>query len=137
MFSQISPNVCVSIFGFIQCRTINFGAEMYMVAFRIIRATALGLMFFLAVTSACTTDSYDPDPYDDIPPVVTVEYNYLLPNLQHSQGTKVQAKVRQVASFSTTAQLQKATQSISATLQAQATPALLMGAPQVVIPLRR
>jgi len=108
-----------------------------MVAFRIIRATVLGLMFFLAVTSACTTDSYDPDPYDDTPPVVTVEYNYLLPNLQHSQGTTAQAKARQAASFSATAQLQTATQSIPATLEAQATPALLLGAPQVVIPLRR
>lgn len=108
-----------------------------MVAFRIIRATALGLMFFLAVTSACTTDSYDPDPYDDVPPVVTVEYNYLLPSLLDVRRPNAQAKVREVASFGTTTQLQTVTQTIPATLEAQATPALLMGAPQVVIPLRR
>ena len=110
---------------------------MRMVAFRIIRATVLGLMFFLAAMTACTTDSYDPDPYDDTPPVFTLDYNYLLPNLQHARRTKAQAKVRQVAPFSVTAQPQTATQPISATLEAQATPALLMGAPQVVIPLRR
>ena len=115
----------------------KFGRGNRMVAFRIIRATVLGLMFFLAVTSACTTDSYDPDPYDDTPPVVTVEYNYLLPNLLDARRPNVQAKVRQVASFSATAQLQTATQSIPATLEAQATPALLMGAPQLAIPLRR
>jgi len=108
-----------------------------MVAFRIIRATVLGLMFFLAVTSACTTDSYDPDPYDDTPPVVTVEYNYLLPNLLDVRRPNAQAKVRQIASFSAMAPLQTAIQSIPTALEAQATPALLMGAPQLAIPLRR
>ncbi len=45
------------------------------------RNTVLGLMFFLAVTAACSCDSYDPDPYDNIPPVVTVEFNYLVPQV--------------------------------------------------------
>jgi hypothetical protein len=39
----------------------------------------LGLMLFLAGTAFCTSDSYDPNPYDDIPPVVTVEFNYVVP----------------------------------------------------------
>ena len=39
----------------------------------------LGLMLFLAGTAFCSSDSYDPDPYDDIPPVVTVEFNYVVP----------------------------------------------------------
>ena len=108
-----------------------------MVTFRIIRATILGLMFFLAVTTACTTDSYDPDPYDDTPPVVTVEYNYLLPNLLDVRSPNAQAKVRQLPSFSTTAQPKSATHLIPAILEAEATPALLMGAPQLAIPLRR
>ena len=108
-----------------------------MVAFRIIRATVLGLMFFLAATTACTTDSYDPDPYDDTPPVFTLEYNYLLPNLQHVRRTNAQAKARQIASFGMTAQLPATTQSIPAILEAQATPVLLMGAPQLALPLRR
>ncbi len=36
-------------------------------------------MLFLAGTAFCSTDSYDPNPYDDIPPVVTVEFNYVVP----------------------------------------------------------
>jgi hypothetical protein len=39
----------------------------------------LGLMLFLAGTAFCTSDSYDPNPYDDIPPVVTVDFNYVVP----------------------------------------------------------
>ncbi|HET9837291.1 MAG TPA: hypothetical protein VFR84_03590 [Candidatus Angelobacter sp.] len=36
-------------------------------------------MLFLAGTAFCSTDSYDPNPYDDIPPIVTVEFNYVVP----------------------------------------------------------
>jgi len=36
-------------------------------------------MLFLAGAAFCSTDSYDPDPYDDVPPVVTVEFNYVVP----------------------------------------------------------
>src|SRR5438270_2208330 len=43
------------------------------------RVFVLGLMFFLAGTAFCSCDAYDPDPYDDVPPLVTVEFNYLLP----------------------------------------------------------
>ena len=46
----------------------------------LMRNTILGLMFVLAVTAACSCDSYDPNPYDDIPPVVTVEFNYVVPH---------------------------------------------------------
>ena len=42
-------------------------------------------MLFLAGTAFCSTDSYDPNPYDDIPPVVTVEFNYVVPgHLSHA-----------------------------------------------------
>lgn len=44
-----------------------------------LRGIVLGLMLFLAGTAFCSCDSYDPDPYDDIPPVVTVEFNYVVP----------------------------------------------------------
>ncbi len=47
---------------------------------KVVRNTVLSLMFMLAVTAACSCDSYDPDPYDNIPPVVTVEFNYLVPH---------------------------------------------------------
>jgi hypothetical protein len=46
---------------------------------RYIRGVVLGLMLFLAGTAFCSTDSYDPNPYDDIPPIVTVEFNYVVP----------------------------------------------------------
>ena len=93
-------------------------------------------MFFLAVTAACSSDSYDPNPYDDIPPVVTVQYNYVVPNRVNVRRPNAQAKVRHNAALSMTAQRQgEAT--LPAILEAQATPALLMGAPQLVIPLRR
>jgi hypothetical protein len=36
-------------------------------------------MLFLAGTAFCSTDSYDPNPYDDIPPIVTVEFDYVVP----------------------------------------------------------
>ena len=46
---------------------------------RYLRGVVLGLMLFLAGTAFCSSDSYDPNPYDDIPPVVTVEFNYVVP----------------------------------------------------------
>lgn len=36
-------------------------------------------MLFLAGAAFCSTDSYDPNPYDDIPPLVTVDFNYVVP----------------------------------------------------------
>ena len=50
------------------------------------RVFVLGLMFFLAGTAFCSCDAYDPDPYDDVPPLVVVEFNYLLPG-----GVSIQA----------------------------------------------
>lgn len=46
---------------------------------KLLRRAILGLMFLLAGTACCWCDSYDPNPYDDIPPVVTVEFNYVVP----------------------------------------------------------
>jgi hypothetical protein len=39
----------------------------------------LGLMVFLAATAACSSETYDPDPYDDAPPVVSLEFSYVIP----------------------------------------------------------
>ncbi len=44
---------------------------------RISRGAVLGLMFMLAGSAPCWCDSYDPDPYDDIPPIVSVEFHCL------------------------------------------------------------
>ena len=53
-------------------------------AFKVVRRLFLGLMFLLAGTCNCFCDSYDADPYDDIPPV-TVEFNYLVPGTASAQ----------------------------------------------------
>ena len=68
---------------------------MFLVSHRKLRGIVLGLMFFLAGTSCCWSDSYDPDPYDDIPPVVTVDFNYVVPSAVTVRAPKVQAKTPQ------------------------------------------
>jgi hypothetical protein len=52
---------------------------MLLLAHRLLRGTVLGLMCILAGTASCSCDSYDPNPYDDSPPVV-VEYSYVVPS---------------------------------------------------------
>ena len=52
---------------------------MFLLAHRWLRGLVLGCMVILAGTASCSCDSYDPDPYDDTPPVVTVEFNYVVP----------------------------------------------------------
>ncbi len=47
---------------------------------KLVRRCALGLMFMLSVAANCTSESYDPDPYDDTPPV-TVNFEYLTPHI--------------------------------------------------------
>jgi len=62
---------------------------MFLGSYRLVRSVVLGLMFFLAVTAPCSSNSYDPDPYDDTPPVVSVEFNYVVPsaiNTRHSNA---------------------------------------------------
>ncbi|HKD81239.1 MAG TPA: hypothetical protein VKH81_16210 [Candidatus Angelobacter sp.] len=107
-----------------------------MLAVKIMRATVLGLMFILAVTAACTTDSYDPNPYDDIPPVVTVQYNYVVPARVGVRQPGDQAKIRHDASLSA-ALPQHTAASSPLTLEAKANPVLALGSPQLAIPLRR
>jgi len=36
-------------------------------------------MVFLAATAPCFSESYDPDPYDNAPPIVSVEFSYVVP----------------------------------------------------------
>lgn len=104
-------------------------------AYRIGRATVLGLMFFLAVATVCTTDSYDPNPYDDVPPVVTVHYNYVLPKLENVRSFKSQSTNPTDVSRSVIEQQQAPALALAA-LETQVIPASLIS-PQLVIPLRR
>jgi hypothetical protein len=68
---------------------------MFLVSHRKLRGIVLGLMFFLAGTSCCWSDSYDPNPYDDIPPVVTVDFNYVVPSAVTVRAPKIQGKTPQ------------------------------------------
>jgi hypothetical protein len=65
---------------------------MFLVAHKFVRRTVLGLMFILAGAACCWCDSYDPDPYDDIPPVVTVEFNYVVPKRVSVRRPATQAR---------------------------------------------
>ena len=67
---------------------------MFLVSHRSLRGIVLGLMFFLAGTACCWSDSYDPDPYDDIPPVVTVDFNYVVPSPVTVRAPRTQAKTQ-------------------------------------------
>jgi hypothetical protein len=107
---------------------------MFLGSYRLARSVVLGLMFFLAVTAPCSSNSYDPDPYDDTPPVVSVEFNYVVPSA---------INVRQ--SNAANGNWQKAAL-LDASLTGMALPALAenrpvlefaQGSPVLVIPLRR
>jgi hypothetical protein len=70
--------------------------RMYFLSHRSLRGFVLGLMFFLAGTASCWSDSYDPDPYDDIPPVITVDFNYVVPSqvTERALSTQLEAPQR-------------------------------------------
>src|SRR5436305_5257726 len=67
---------------------------MFLLSHRSLRCIVFGLMFFLAGTASCRCDSYDPDPYDDIPPVVTVDFNYVVPSQVRSSSIQATAPQR-------------------------------------------
>lgn len=108
---------------------------MFLLSHRSLRGIVLGLMFFLAGISCCWSDSYDPDPYDDIPPVVTVDFNYVVPSAVTVRAPRVQLNVSQRIAVR------------ASWLQAFATPQLFVhggaasplrqGTSNLVIPLRR
>jgi hypothetical protein len=111
---------------------------MFLKSYRLLRAVVLGLMFFLAVTAPCSANSYDPDPYDDIPPVVSVEFNYLVPSqpsLVRVRGARMQVESSQ------TALLQAAARFGSAALlsgsEATVNSVFVYDSPHLSLPLRR
>lgn len=68
---------------------------MFLLSHRSLRCIVLGLMFFLAGTASCWCDSYDPDPYDDVPPVITVDFNYIVPSQVTVRGARIQVNAPQ------------------------------------------
>src|SRR4051794_9476846 len=81
---------------------------MFLLSHRSLRCIVLGLMFFLAGTASCWCDSYDPDPYDDVPPLVTVDFNYVVPsqvtvrspNIQVNAPQRINLRAGQLQSYS-------------------------------------
>ncbi|HEY2235100.1 MAG TPA: hypothetical protein VGK01_16640 [Candidatus Angelobacter sp.] len=74
---------------------------MLLLSHRSLRGIVLGLMFFLAGSASCWSDSYDPDPYDNIPPVVTVDFNYVVPSTTSVRVPSIQVNAPQRVSVRT------------------------------------
>jgi hypothetical protein len=108
---------------------------MYLLGHRFLRSTVLGLMFILAGTACCWSDAYDPDPYDDIPPVVTVDFNYVVPSCTSIRLANVHARNPQPTVSRVVCQQESAVR--LALFDDQA--ALAFGQPlaHIAIPLRR
>lgn len=63
---------------------------MTSLAYNTVRRTILSLMVILAAVSTGYCDTYDADPYDDVPPV-TLELNFVVPAMS---AAHVQIAVR-------------------------------------------
>jgi len=109
---------------------------MFLLAHRWLRGLVLGCMVILAGTASCSCDSYDPDPYDDTPPVVTVDFNYVvpgwvsirLPQNQNNRPIRIDSQSKSgLLPFAEMAGL----------YESQAASPSLYGSPQGAIPLRR
>ena len=107
---------------------------MFLGSYRSARLVVLGLMFFLAVTAPCSSNSYDPDPYDDVPPVISVEFNYVVPS-----GINIRQSNSPSGSWQNAALLDASPLPGMRPAWAENpfAPDLVHGSPQLVIPLRR
>jgi hypothetical protein len=63
---------------------------------RHLRGMVLSMMFISAAATTCLSESYDPDPYDNIPPVVSLEFHYLVPERANVQVQHAFSKGRLV-----------------------------------------
>jgi len=108
---------------------------MFLGSYRFVRLVVLGLMFFLATTAPCSSNSYDPDPYDDTPPVVTVEFNYVVPAGINVRQHGTQSTMRRSVLIDRDALPGLAT--LPAFAESRTAPDLQQGSPQLLIPLRR
>jgi hypothetical protein len=109
---------------------------MFLLAHRWIRGLVLACMVFLAGTASCSCDSYDPDPYDDTPPVVTVEFNYVVPRRVNIRRPQNQNK-RPIRVDLQSISRQLPFADVGALYESLVASPLLRGSPQWVIPLRR
>ena len=101
---------------------------------KLVRNAVLGLMFMLAVTATCLCDSYDPDPYDDVPPVVTVEFNYVVPYQANILRPGAQVRSPQLSKWERG--LRMIAPSVLAMFESSSVPAMSKGSPPLAAPLR-
>ena len=109
---------------------------MILLAHTWIRGLVLACMVLLAGTASCSCDSYDPDPYDNVPPVVTVEFNYVVPgrvNIRLPQNQK--KRPFRIDSVNKVQEVPFA--EVSGRYESLVASPLLYGSPQGAIPLRR
>lgn len=109
-------------------------AKMFVRSHRSLRGIVIGLMFFLAGAACCRSDSYDPDPYDDIPPVVTVDFNYVVPSLVTVRAPRIQLNAPQRIAVRAYWQESFATPQL---FLHDSTSSLRLSPSNLVIPLRR
>jgi hypothetical protein len=109
---------------------------MLLLAHRFVRGVVFGVMLFLAGTAYCTCDSYDPDPYDDTPPVVTVEFNYVVPSRVSIRRPNAQTKNR-LSLYSRNKVQQVSPAELPGFPETQVELAFRQSPPQWAIPLRR
>ena len=109
---------------------------MFLLAHRWLRGLVLGCMVILAGTASCSCDAYDPNPYDDTPPVVTVEFNYVVPGRVSIRRPQNQNK--RPIRIDSQSNLQQLPFAVTAALyESQAAFPALYGSPEGAIPLRR
>ena len=109
---------------------------MFLLAHKWIRGLVLGCMVLLAGTASCSCDSYDPDPYDDVPPVVTVDFNYVVPGRINVRRPQNQHK-RPIPTDSRSISRQLPIAEVGTLCESLVASPLLHGSPQWAIPLRR
>jgi len=109
---------------------------MFLFSHRYLRSTVLGLMLFLAGTAFCSCDSYDPNPYDDIPPLVTVEFSYVVPG-QISNAT-VRTAFRSGGQHALSyAEIWQMRSVVSPDLGHEQIVSMVLPTPEMFVPLRR
>ena len=108
---------------------------MFLRAHKWIRGLVLGCMVLLAGTASCSCDSYDPDPYDNVPPVVTVEFNYVVPGHVSIRPQNQNKRPFRIDSASKSQFLPFA--EVSGLFESLVAAPILFGSPQGAIPLRR
>ena len=109
---------------------------MFLLAHKRIRGLILGCMVLLAGAASCSSESYDPDPYDDVPPVVTIDFNYVVPGsvtIRHPQNQNKRSS--RIDPENKSQQLPFT--EMGGLYESLAVFPLLSGSPQGAIPLRR